>query len=130
MIETLLSKMIKTGDLTAHLPGGRVIKAGDGSGPPVVIRINGRGLRRLANPSLGLGEGYMEGDIVFEQGSIVQIKMESVFLSKLCTTLQHGKYEVVRHKEQRCPAGSDSGNHAALPKSIPACDQHRSSQQK
>lgn len=73
MIETLLSKMIKTGDLTAHLPGGRVIKAGDGSGPPVVIRINGRGLRRLANPSLGLGEGYMEGDIVFEQGSIDQL---------------------------------------------------------
>lgn len=73
MIETLLSKMIKAGDLTAHLPGGRVIKAGDGSGPPVVIRINGRGLRRLANPSLGLGEGYMEGDIVFEQGSIDQL---------------------------------------------------------
>jgi cyclopropane-fatty-acyl-phospholipid synthase len=73
MIQALLSKMIKTGDLTAHLPGGRVIRAGDGSGPPVVIRINGRGLRRLANPSLGLGEGYMEGDIVFEQGSIDQL---------------------------------------------------------
>ncbi|PHY19391.1 cyclopropane-fatty-acyl-phospholipid synthase family protein [Caulobacter sp. BP25] len=70
MIETLLAKMIKTGDLTAHLPGGRVVKAGDGSGPPVVIRINRRGLRRLANPSLGLGEGYMEGDIVFERGTI------------------------------------------------------------
>ncbi|WP_454713641.1 class I SAM-dependent methyltransferase [Caulobacter segnis] len=70
MIEALLRKMIKTGDFTAHLPGGRVIKAGDGTGPPVVIRVNGRGLRRLANPSLGLGEGYMEGDIVFEQGSI------------------------------------------------------------
>ncbi|WP_184715602.1 cyclopropane-fatty-acyl-phospholipid synthase family protein [Caulobacter sp.] len=73
MIETLLAKMIKSGDLTAHLPGGRVIKAGDGTGPPVVIRINARGLRRLANPSLGLGEGYMEGDIVFEQGTIDQL---------------------------------------------------------
>ena len=70
MIEALLSKMIKTGDLTAHLPGGKVIKAGDGTGPPVTIRINSRGLRRLANPSLGLGEGYMEEDIVFEQGTI------------------------------------------------------------
>lgn len=70
MIEALLAKMIKTGDLTAHLPGGRIVKAGDGSGPPVIIRINSRGLRRLANPSLGLGEGYMEGDIVFEQGTI------------------------------------------------------------
>lgn len=70
MIEALLSKMIKTGDFTARLPGGRVIKAGDGAGPPVIIRVNSRGLRRLANPSLGLGEGYMEGDIVFEQGTI------------------------------------------------------------
>jgi cyclopropane-fatty-acyl-phospholipid synthase len=73
MIETLLAKMIKSGDLTAHLPGGRVIKAGDGTGPPVAIRVNARGLRRLANPSLGLGEGYMEGDIVFEQGTIDQL---------------------------------------------------------
>jgi len=73
MIEALLSKMIKTGDLTAHLPGGRIVKAGDGSGPPVVIKINSRGLRRLANPSLGLGEGYMEEDIVFEQGTIDQL---------------------------------------------------------
>ncbi|NQE62063.1 cyclopropane-fatty-acyl-phospholipid synthase family protein [Caulobacter sp. RHG1] len=73
MIEALLTKMIRTGDLTAHLPGGRVIKAGDGTGPPVAIRVNARGLRRLANPSLGLGEGYMEGDIVFEQGTIDQL---------------------------------------------------------
>lgn len=73
MIEALLTKMIRTGDLTAHLPGGRIVKAGDGTGPPVAIRINARGLRRLANPSLGLGEGYMEGDIVFEQGTIDQL---------------------------------------------------------
>jgi cyclopropane-fatty-acyl-phospholipid synthase len=73
MIETLLAKMIKTGDLTAYLPGGRIVKAGDGTGPPVAIRINARGLRRLANPSLGLGEGYMEGDIVFEEGTIDQL---------------------------------------------------------
>ncbi|HWT53054.1 MAG TPA: cyclopropane-fatty-acyl-phospholipid synthase family protein [Caulobacter sp.] len=73
MIEALLAKMIKTGDLTAHLPGGRVVKAGDGTGPPVTIRINSRGLRRLANPSLGLGEAYMDEDIVFEQGTLPQL---------------------------------------------------------
>lgn len=73
MIEALLAKMIKSGDLTAHLPGGRVVKAGDGTGPPVTIRINSRGLRRLANPSLGLGEAYMDEDIVFEQGTLPQL---------------------------------------------------------
>ena len=99
MIEALLSKMIKTGDLTAHLPGGRVVKAGDGSGPPVVIRINSRGLRRLANPSLGLGEGYMEEDIVFEQGS---------FTSHLDSTLRIDSVEkapmqVVRYGDPARP---------------------------
>jgi cyclopropane-fatty-acyl-phospholipid synthase len=71
MLEALLRKMIKTGDLTAHLPGGRVMKAGDGTGPPVVLRLNGKGLRKLvSNPGLGLGEGYMDGDIVLEQGTM------------------------------------------------------------
>jgi len=74
MIESLLSRMIKVGDLTVHLPGGRTLRAGDGSGPPVAIRLTSRGLRRLvANPSLGLGEAYMDEDLVFEQGSMAQL---------------------------------------------------------
>jgi len=74
MIESLLRRMIKVGDLTVHLPGGRSHRAGDGSGPPVAIRLTARGLRRLvANPSLGLGEAYMEEDLVFEQGSMSQL---------------------------------------------------------
>jgi cyclopropane-fatty-acyl-phospholipid synthase len=71
MIEALLRRMIKIGDLTVRLPGGRVQKAGDGSGAPVVIGLTGKGLRRLvANPSLGLGEAYMDGDLTIEQGSL------------------------------------------------------------
>ncbi|KQY35405.1 SAM-dependent methyltransferase [Caulobacter sp. Root487D2Y] len=71
MIEALLKKMVKVGDLTIHLPNGSTTKAGDGSGPPVTMRVNGRGLRRLvANPSLGLGEAYMEGDLKIEQGTL------------------------------------------------------------
>lgn len=71
MIQQLLQRMIKVGDLTVHLPGGRVERAGDGTGTPVVMRLNGRGLRRLvANPGLGLGEAYMEGDLVLDQGTM------------------------------------------------------------
>jgi cyclopropane-fatty-acyl-phospholipid synthase len=71
MIEALLRRMIKIGDLTVHLPGGRVQRAGDGSGAPVVIRLTGKGLRRLvANPSLGLGEAYMDEDLTLEQGTL------------------------------------------------------------
>ncbi len=71
MIEALLKKMVKVGDLTVHLPNGSTTRAGDGSGPPVTMRVNARGLRRLvANPSLGLGEAYMEGDLKIEQGTL------------------------------------------------------------
>jgi cyclopropane-fatty-acyl-phospholipid synthase len=71
MIDALLRKMVKVGDLTVKLPNGKTVCAGDGAGPGVVMRLNGRGLRRLvANPSLGLGEAYMERDLVLEQGSL------------------------------------------------------------
>lgn len=71
MIGGLLARMVKVGDLTVKLPGGAEHRAGDGSGPPVVIRLTRAGLRRLvANPSLGLAEAYMDEDMVLEQGGI------------------------------------------------------------
>ncbi|UTP38083.1 cyclopropane-fatty-acyl-phospholipid synthase family protein [Phenylobacterium sp. LH3H17] len=71
MIDALLSRMIKVGDLTVHLPGGVSKRAGDGTGTPVVIRFTGKGVRRtVANPSLGLAEAYMDGDLVIEQGTL------------------------------------------------------------
>jgi cyclopropane-fatty-acyl-phospholipid synthase len=70
MIDSVLSRMIKVGDLTLHLPGGRTKRAGDGTGKPVEARVNARGLRRIAaNPSLGFGEAYMDGDLELLQGT-------------------------------------------------------------
>lgn len=69
MIEALLKQQIKVGDLTLRLPGGRTIRAGDGTGTPVTVRLNSRGVRRIAaKPTLGLGEAFMDEDLVFEQG--------------------------------------------------------------
>jgi cyclopropane-fatty-acyl-phospholipid synthase len=71
MLQVLLNKMVKVGDLTLHLPNGKTVHAGDGTGAPVAIRLNGKGLRRLVgNPSLGLGEAYMDGDLTFEKGQL------------------------------------------------------------
>jgi cyclopropane-fatty-acyl-phospholipid synthase len=71
MLQALLNKMVKVGDLTLHLPNGKAVHAGDGTGAPVAIRLNGRGLRRLVgDPSLGLGEAYMDGDLTFEKGQL------------------------------------------------------------
>jgi cyclopropane-fatty-acyl-phospholipid synthase len=71
MLQALLNKMVKVGDLTLHLPNGKAVRAGDGTGAPVAIRLTGRGLRRLVgDPSLGLGEAYMDGDLTFEKGQL------------------------------------------------------------
>jgi cyclopropane-fatty-acyl-phospholipid synthase len=70
MIDSVLNSMIKVGDLTLHLPGGQTKRAGDGTGKPIEARVNARGLRRVAaNPSLGFGEAYMDGDLELLQGS-------------------------------------------------------------
>ena len=74
MIGDLLGRMVKVGDLTVKLASGAVHRAGDGGGPPVVIRLTRAGLRRLvANPSLGLAEAYMDEDLVLEQGGIHEL---------------------------------------------------------
>ena len=71
MIGALLERMVKVGDLTVRLPGGSEVRAGDGSGRPVVIRLSRKGLQRIvANPSLGLAEAYMDEDMVLETGDI------------------------------------------------------------
>jgi cyclopropane-fatty-acyl-phospholipid synthase len=71
MIESLLSRMAKVGDLTVRLPGGRALTAGDGTTPKVTIRLTRRGLRRIvARPSVGLGEAYMDEDLVIEAGTL------------------------------------------------------------
>ena len=63
--------MIKVGDLTIHLPGGRMMRLGDGAAPAVAIRLNSKATRGiLAKPALGLGEAYMNGDLVLEQGTM------------------------------------------------------------
>lgn len=71
MIEEFLQRMIKVGDLTIHLPGGRTMRLGDGSAPAVAIRLNSKAARGiLAKPALGLGEAYMNGDLILERGTM------------------------------------------------------------
>lgn len=69
-IHSYLAKVVREGALTVRLPGGESLVLGDGSGAPVIVRItSGAWLARIAaDPSMALGEAYMEGGLVFEQG--------------------------------------------------------------
>jgi cyclopropane-fatty-acyl-phospholipid synthase len=72
-VEAFLQKVVREGDLTVKLPGGGEMRLGDGSGPPLVCRITSPAwaARMVANPNLGVGEAYMDGGLVLEQGEIV-----------------------------------------------------------
>ncbi|MDB5417367.1 MAG: cfa2 [Phenylobacterium sp.] len=71
-LRAYLESVIREGALSVRLPGGQTIELGDGSGPPVVAAITSRRwlARIAANPSMAVGEAYMDGGLVFEQGSI------------------------------------------------------------
>jgi cyclopropane-fatty-acyl-phospholipid synthase len=71
-LQSFLRKVVREGSLTVRLPGGISFQVGDGSGPPVIVAITSRRwLSRIAaNPSLGVGEAYMEGGLALEQGTI------------------------------------------------------------
>jgi cyclopropane-fatty-acyl-phospholipid synthase len=71
-LDTFLRKVILEGDLKVRLPGGRTLRLGDGSGPPLAIWITtpGWAARLATNPGLALGEAYMEGGLTLTQGEI------------------------------------------------------------
>lgn len=71
MFESLLRKLVSVGDLTIKLPGGTTLRAGDGTGAPVVVRVSQAALRRiLMRPGIAFGEAYMDGEVVLEQGEL------------------------------------------------------------
>jgi cyclopropane-fatty-acyl-phospholipid synthase len=75
LLRSLLSQFIRRGSITFTTAGGTSFHCGDGSGGPVAVRFLSRDAERrvLVNPELALGEIYMEGDFVVEQGSIAEV---------------------------------------------------------
>ncbi|TAL35400.1 SAM-dependent methyltransferase [Phenylobacterium sp.] len=71
-LQSVLKSLVREGDLTIKLPGGAELKLGDGSGPPLVARVTSAAwaARIAAKPGLGVGEAYMDGGLVLEQGDI------------------------------------------------------------
>jgi len=67
-----LSRFIRHGSFTVTTAAGNTYTFGDGSGPPVAVRFTNAKAQRavLLNPELRLGEAYMDGTFVLEQGSI------------------------------------------------------------
>ena len=68
----VMDRIVRTGSLTIVDADGRSHEFGDGSGTPITVRLTDRALHwQLAvNPELYFGEGYVDGTIVFENGTL------------------------------------------------------------
>jgi len=71
MLHSMLSRFVHLGRLTVTEEGKPPATYGDGSGPEVALRIaKGWAARIALNPDMALGEAYMEGGLVMQQGSL------------------------------------------------------------
>ena len=74
LLRVVCQTLFRTGDLRVTTAAGSTFSCGDGSGTPVAIRFASRAAewRILSDPDLRLGEAYMDGGLVVEQGSIAE----------------------------------------------------------
>ena len=77
MLQAKLDKIFRDGRLTIIMPGGKTLNLGKPhkNDPPIVVRLKGRltPLKLALDPDRYLGEAYMDGDLVMEQGSIYDL---------------------------------------------------------
>ncbi|MCC7253787.1 cyclopropane-fatty-acyl-phospholipid synthase family protein [Hyphomicrobium sp.] len=72
LLSLVLSNVVREGDLTFIDAAGEAHRFGDGSGPPVTVKVADRRLEwHLAlDPEMAAGEGYMSGRLRVTQGNI------------------------------------------------------------
>jgi cyclopropane-fatty-acyl-phospholipid synthase len=72
VLDLFLDHLIRQGTLTVIHPSGRKRTFGDSTGLPVVVRLRGAltPLQLALWPDLHLGEAYVSGALVFEQGTL------------------------------------------------------------
>ena len=73
MLEAYLNKLITVGKLTVT-HGGKTASYGDGTGEEVRVRLGpGAAMRLATQPELAVGECYMDGSLMMEQGDIYDL---------------------------------------------------------
>jgi cyclopropane-fatty-acyl-phospholipid synthase len=72
LLRVLLTKFVRRGSMSFTTADGATFTCGDGTGEPVHVRfVTSKAERRiLLDPELSLGEAYMDGSFVVEQGTI------------------------------------------------------------
>src|SRR4051795_8239954 len=105
LLRHFLGQFIRRGTMTFTAASGASFTCGDGTGPPVSVRfLSPRSERRiLLNPELALGEAYMDGTFVVENGSIADalaILLDQPAMVPPWGRLQWGMRYLARHISQ------------------------------
>jgi cyclopropane-fatty-acyl-phospholipid synthase len=115
LLRYFLSEFIRRGAMTFLTARGDKFTCGDGTGEPVCVRFLTTDAERrvLLNPELGLGEVYMEGSFVVEEGSIADalaILMDQPEILPRWAKLQWWLRYLVRHVRQFNPRSRSKNN--------------------
>src|SRR5467141_3726317 len=115
LLRYFLGQFIRRGAMNFTTASGAKFTCGDGTGEPVSARfLTTDGERRvLLNPELALGELYMEGTFVVEQGSIADtlaILLDQPEILPRWAKLQWWLRYLVRHARQFNPRGRSKDN--------------------
>ena len=75
LIGALIDRLLKQGSITIVSPDGSRATYGPGGGRALTLRITDRKVpfELMKNPRLGLGEAYMDGRLVVEDGTILDL---------------------------------------------------------
>lgn len=75
LIGTLIGKLLTRGSITLHRPGKPPHTYGPGGGRHFTVRFTDRkvGFDIIRNPRLGFGEAYMDGRLIIEDGTILDL---------------------------------------------------------
>ena len=75
LLPFIFDSFVQSGTLRVTTARGRTFTLGDGTGTPIAVRFTSRGAQWavLLDPELRLGEAYMNGTFVIEQGSIADL---------------------------------------------------------
>jgi cyclopropane-fatty-acyl-phospholipid synthase len=75
LLRSALQRLIRRGSIRIKTAGGPTYTFGDGTGNPVAVRFTTRAaeLAVLLDPELKLGEAYMNGTFVVDEGTIADV---------------------------------------------------------
>jgi cyclopropane-fatty-acyl-phospholipid synthase len=75
LLQVVVGRLVRVGNLVITDPDGTVDTFGDGSGPPVHVVLRTHHAQRaiLLNPWLAVPEAYMEGELDIVEGDVLEL---------------------------------------------------------